>query len=89
MTDRAVLHADLEAFLDPQPLRAPRTPVDLGGSSRSDHLRFKRFRGHLRILPDAWRELDENTDYGIRETRQLLIEFIGGEPGEQMRDQFR
>jgi len=42
----------------------------------------------LRMLPDRWRGRDENADYGIRETRQLLIEFIGGEPGEQMRDQF-
>jgi len=24
----------------------------------------------------------------IREARQLLIEFVGGEPGEQLRDQF-
>jgi len=38
--------------------------------------------------PDDWREVDENTDYGVRETRQLLIGFIGGEPGQQLRDQF-
>ena len=42
----------------------------------------------LRTLPDAWREHDENTNYGIREARQLLIEFVGGEPGAQLRDQF-
>ena len=24
----------------------------------------------------------------IREARQLLIEFVGGEPGKQLRDQF-
>ena len=42
----------------------------------------------LNLLPSQWRAVDENADYGIRETRQLLIEFIGGEPGEQMRDQF-
>jgi hypothetical protein len=42
----------------------------------------------LSMLPDDWRNVDEQTDYGIRETRQLLIEFIGGEPGEQLRDQF-
>ncbi len=42
----------------------------------------------LRMLPGNWRELDEKADYGILETRQLLIEFIGGEPGAQLRDQF-
>ena len=42
----------------------------------------------LRMLPDNWRAVDEEADYGISETRQLLIDFIGGEPGEQMRDQF-
>jgi hypothetical protein len=29
--------------------------------------------------------VDEN--YGVRKARQLLIEFVGGEPGEQLRDQ--
>ena len=42
----------------------------------------------LGMLPVAWRERDEEADYGILETRQLLIEFIGGEPGAQLRDQF-
>lgn len=42
----------------------------------------------LRLLPDDWREVDEEADYGIRETRQLLIELVGGEPGAQLRDQF-
>jgi hypothetical protein len=42
----------------------------------------------LRMLPDRWRVVDEEADYGIRETRQLLIEFVGGEPGAQLRDQF-
>ena len=41
----------------------------------------------LRLLPDAWREVDEKADYGVRKARQLLIEFVGGEPGEQLRDQ--
>jgi hypothetical protein len=41
----------------------------------------------LRLLPDAWREEDEKADYGVRKARQLLIEFVGGEPGEQLRDQ--
>ena len=46
-------------------------------------------RQRVRLLTrNGWRVLDEEADYGIRETRQLLIEFIGGEPGEQMRDQF-
>ncbi len=42
----------------------------------------------LRLLPDEWREVDDNTEYAIQEARQLLIEFVGGEPGEQLRDQF-
>jgi hypothetical protein len=42
----------------------------------------------LRLWPDHWRSADEKTDYGVLETRQLLIEFVGGEPGEQLRDQF-
>ena len=40
------------------------------------------------VLPSDWRQVDENTDFGIPETRQLLIEFIGGKPGAQLRDQF-
>jgi hypothetical protein len=42
----------------------------------------------LRMLPDRWRVVDEEADYGIRETRQLLIEFVGGEAGAQLREQF-
>jgi hypothetical protein len=42
----------------------------------------------LRMLPARWRVRDEEADYGIREARQLLIEFIGGEPGRMLRDQF-
>ena len=42
----------------------------------------------LCMLPDSWRVVDDEVDYGIREARQLLIELIGGEPGEQLRDQF-
>ncbi len=42
----------------------------------------------LRLLPDEWREVDDNTEYAIQRARQLLIEFVGGEPGEQLRDQF-
>jgi len=43
----------------------------------------------LNLLPSNWRVVDEDADYGIRETRQLLIDLIGGGPGEQFRDQFR
>jgi len=42
----------------------------------------------LRVLPDEWRDHDEKAEYGILQARQLLIEFIGGEPGAQLRDQF-
>jgi hypothetical protein len=42
----------------------------------------------LRLLPDRWRVVDEEADYGIRETRQLLIELVGGEPGKMLREQF-
>lgn len=38
----------------------------------------------LRMLTDRWRVTDEEADYGIRETRQLLIDFVGGEPGAQL-----
>jgi hypothetical protein len=42
----------------------------------------------LRMLPDRWRVVDEEADYSIREARQLLIEFVGGEAGAQLREQF-
>jgi len=42
----------------------------------------------LNLLPDEWRDGDWQADYAILKARQLLIEFIGGEPGEQLRDQF-
>jgi len=38
-----------------------------------------------RSIPSRWRQVDEKTDYGILETRQLLIEFVGGEPGTDAR----
>lgn len=38
------------------------------------------------IMPVDWREIE--ADWGVKEARDLLIEFIGGEPGEQLRDQF-
>jgi hypothetical protein len=40
------------------------------------------------VMGDGWTSVDEKTDYPERMARSLLIEFIGGEPGEQMRDQF-
>jgi hypothetical protein len=39
------------------------------------------------IMPVDWREVE--ADWGVKETRDLLIEFVGGEPAEQLRDQFR
>jgi hypothetical protein len=41
----------------------------------------------LNLLPSDWR-VAGSADYGIHETRQLLIEFVGGDAGEQLRDQF-
>jgi hypothetical protein len=40
------------------------------------------------ILGEDWRDHDDETDYPQLMARRLLIEFIGGEPGEQLRDQF-
>ena len=31
---------------------------------------------------------DEDTDYPLRTARNLLIEFVGGAPGEMLRNQF-
>jgi hypothetical protein len=42
----------------------------------------------LNLLPDDWRVVDHDADQGIREARKLLIEFVGGEPGVQLREQF-
>jgi hypothetical protein len=39
-------------------------------------------------MPPEWREVGEEADYGIREARDLIIEFVGGESGQQLRDQF-
>jgi hypothetical protein len=41
----------------------------------------------LNLLPSKWRVAGE-ADYEILETRQLLIEFVGGDAGEHLRDQF-
>jgi hypothetical protein len=40
------------------------------------------------IMGDDWRHIDAETDYPELMARKLLIEFIGGEPGESLRDQF-
>jgi hypothetical protein len=40
------------------------------------------------ILGNDWRGVDAETDYPELMARKLLIEFIGGEPGEMLRDQF-
>jgi hypothetical protein len=38
--------------------------------------------------PVAWLSAADDTDYSLRIARKLLIEFVGGEPGEMLRDQF-
>jgi hypothetical protein len=35
-----------------------------------------------------WQDVDNKTEYPERMARSLLLEFIGGEPGEKLRDQF-
>jgi len=35
-----------------------------------------------------WQETEEETDWAVRHARALLIEFVGGEPGQRLRDQF-
>jgi hypothetical protein len=40
-------------------------------------------------MGDDWRRIDKETDYPELMARKLLIEFIGGAPGEMLRDQFR
>jgi len=40
------------------------------------------------VLGDDWQRIDEEMDYPELMARRLLIEFIGGEPGEMLRDQF-
>jgi hypothetical protein len=40
------------------------------------------------ILGNEWRGVDETTEWPELMARNLLIEFIGGEPGEMLRDQF-
>lgn len=40
------------------------------------------------VIRDDWNRVDAETDYDILIARQLLIEFVGGEPAAQLRDQF-
>jgi hypothetical protein len=40
------------------------------------------------VMGDDWLRIDKDTDYPERMARSLLIEFIGGEPGQQLRGQF-
>jgi len=39
-------------------------------------------------MTDDWREHDRELDWDIQMARDLMIEFIGGEPAEQLREQF-
>jgi hypothetical protein len=41
------------------------------------------------VMGKEWCRIDKDTDYDIEMARNLLIEFIGGEPGEMLSDQFR
>jgi hypothetical protein len=41
------------------------------------------------LMGEDWLSVDDDTDdYPLRIARKLLIEFVGGEPGEMLRDQF-
>jgi hypothetical protein len=40
------------------------------------------------IMGGKWRETDDRMEYEKHRARDLLIEFVGGEPGAQLRDQF-
>ncbi len=40
------------------------------------------------VMGNDWSGVDEETEYPERMARNLLIEFIGGEPGAMLRDQF-
>jgi hypothetical protein len=41
------------------------------------------------ILGHKWTAVDEQTNYPERMARDMLVDLVGGEPGEQLRDQFR
>jgi hypothetical protein len=40
------------------------------------------------VLGGEWRDRDDQVDYRTLTARQLLIEFVGGEAGASLRDQF-
>jgi len=40
------------------------------------------------VMGKEWCLIDKDTDYDVEMTRNLLVEFIGGKPAEQLRDQF-
>jgi hypothetical protein len=40
------------------------------------------------LLNDDWRRTDDETEYPEQMARKLLIEFVGGEPGKMLADQF-
>jgi hypothetical protein len=40
------------------------------------------------IMPHEWSEDDERADYDVKQARNFMIELIGGEEAEQLREQF-
>jgi hypothetical protein len=40
------------------------------------------------IMPDEWRDHDSRVDYEIKQARNFMIELVGGEEAEQLREQF-
>ena len=40
------------------------------------------------VMGADWRRVVDETDYDIRMARNLLLDFVGGEPGEELRGQF-
>jgi hypothetical protein len=40
------------------------------------------------VSGEEWQHTDDRTEFSVLQARNLLIEFIGGDPGEQMREQF-
>jgi hypothetical protein len=39
-------------------------------------------------MADDWREGGREVDWDIKMARDLVIEFVGGEPAAQLREQF-
>ena len=39
-------------------------------------------------MPADWRDDDKRADYDIKKARNFMIELIGGEEAEQLREQF-